>query len=401
MSEMVSKTRVTKRPRKKRINCDLSDPEFNRPPKKGYGFIYRLIFENGKEYIGQTIQTIARRIRGHKNDGTCIVDRYINSGPRFIVEKIDEVTTDILDDVERYYIKAYGTITPYGYNMTYGGRDRPTSSKESRERLSRSLKESYNRPENKAKAIIKLERTWRRNRKKIIRLEDGRIYRSIREASEDSGVNSISCVLTGIGNTANGYHFIYYSDYALNNREEIIRVLDDWADEKKRLSDIRKSRTHIKMYAEDRHKRKNPILCVETGAVYKNIEDASENITAGSSKDISRVLRGEANTIGGYHWIRYTDYYYDSRKEILSCFKEWEKIKDDMKRRSSSQRMTVNNPVRTAVRLRCIDNMMVYDSIGKASKELGISKNYLYYQSSKQDFFSVGGYRFEKISSSQ
>ena len=52
-----------------------------------------------------------------------------------------------------------------------------------------------------------------KRKKKVIRLEDGKVYNSMTEASEDVGtvISNISLAIKGVHHTAGGYHWDYFS----------------------------------------------------------------------------------------------------------------------------------------------------------------------------------------------
>ena len=61
----------------------------------------------------------------------------------------------------------------------------------------------------------------RKRMKKVIRLEDGKIYDSMTEAAEDVGtvLSNISLAINGAHHTAKGYHWDYFSESSLPNME--------------------------------------------------------------------------------------------------------------------------------------------------------------------------------------
>jgi len=89
---------------------------------------------NGKYYVGQTVNAIAGRWRGHKSaarrsdirDGDCkILNRAINKYGRkaFIVEQLTEaLSAEQLNELEQLWIWALdATNKKVGYNQTFGG----------------------------------------------------------------------------------------------------------------------------------------------------------------------------------------------------------------------------------------------------------------------------------------
>ena len=110
---------------------------------------------NGKGYVGQTEMTIARRWSGHKSaakSSSALLHRAIRKygNENFSITTVASCDPLLLNDLEKHYIKFYGThfSTGHGYNLTEGG-DNPPSAKglkrspETRARMSKAAK---NRP---------------------------------------------------------------------------------------------------------------------------------------------------------------------------------------------------------------------------------------------------------------
>lgn len=96
------------------------------------GFIYKIIFPNGKHYIGQTIKSLEQRKKCHKEcsknlNKTCYL---YNAIRKFKMEDSFELieidSTNILEELnemEKKYIIEYNSYyqNGCGYNMTHGG----------------------------------------------------------------------------------------------------------------------------------------------------------------------------------------------------------------------------------------------------------------------------------------
>lgn len=121
----------------------------------------------------------------------------------------------------------------------------------------------------------------------VIRLEDGKKYRTYKEAGGDNGNLSKSTIFDaakGRTLTANGYHWAEY-------REGVDYTKD-------------------KFYGKER--LKNPsnykkVVCLETGKVYSSQTEAARDIGYKISGDIGRCCDGKLKTCGGYHWRRCED----------------------------------------------------------------------------------------------
>lgn len=85
---------------------------------------------NGKSYIGQSIN-IDKRIKEHfwksENENDVSFNSILHQAIRkygaknFSVDVVIECDVEDLDEMEKYYIIEYNTITPNGYNILSGG----------------------------------------------------------------------------------------------------------------------------------------------------------------------------------------------------------------------------------------------------------------------------------------
>jgi group I intron endonuclease len=95
---------------------------------------------NGKQYVGQTTQTLKRRWNFHVcGRSGCIAlksafEKYGKENfkiePLFVASSLEE-----LDEKEVEFISSMNTIAPNGYNLTSGG-ERPVFSEETRKKMS-------------------------------------------------------------------------------------------------------------------------------------------------------------------------------------------------------------------------------------------------------------------------
>ena len=95
------------------------------------GFIYKITNTiNQKCYIGQTVKTLEKRFSQHKNNYTkpyfqqiVLYKAFKKYGiENFTFEEIEEVSNELLDEREKYWIKVYNSYYD-GYNSTIRGRD--------------------------------------------------------------------------------------------------------------------------------------------------------------------------------------------------------------------------------------------------------------------------------------
>lgn len=99
--------------------------------KEQTGIIYRVTNRvNGKVYIGQTTQTLTKRKRQHLRAAFSLRhpnNKFYNAirkyGEELFVWEIikDDISIDILDELEMYYINQYDSLKS-GYNSTEGGK---------------------------------------------------------------------------------------------------------------------------------------------------------------------------------------------------------------------------------------------------------------------------------------
>lgn len=82
---------------------------------------------NGKEYIGQTVNSLQKRISVHKASTGKKETYFCHALKKYgfynfeweVLEECD--SKEELDEMEFHYIKQYNTLRPNGYNLTLGG----------------------------------------------------------------------------------------------------------------------------------------------------------------------------------------------------------------------------------------------------------------------------------------
>ena len=141
------------------------------------GFIYRLLFPNGKGYVGQTGKDDPnKRWNQHRQRRShCwLVARAIKKYGWENVKKeaLLEIPNDLLNNYEVKFIDWLDTLTPNGYNITPGGDFNPMSSDEVRNRLIEKLQTDEHR---EAQRVYTLE--WHRD------VEKHEAWRTANEAS--------------------------------------------------------------------------------------------------------------------------------------------------------------------------------------------------------------------------
>jgi predicted GIY-YIG superfamily endonuclease len=210
-----------------------------------YGFIYKITFDNGKNYIGLTT-SLEDRIKEHKQCAKSGNNRILYNALRkfkmedtFELIKIDSANTnEELCQKEKYYIYQYNSYfkNGKGYNMTYGGEGSfgHKFTKKQRQNCSEAKKEYYkdpeaikknseaqknyyrNNPEVRKKIAIK---RWGQNKPFDVFKKDGTFiktftyqFEAIQYLKEEFNINSIisiGSVLRGKLNSSAGFVFKY------------------------------------------------------------------------------------------------------------------------------------------------------------------------------------------------
>lgn len=222
----------------------------NNKPKKGHGYIYKYTSPSGKSYIGQTVTSLSERA-GH-NGKNYIGCKYFYSAIKkygfqnFDCEILGEFLTEELNSKERYFIEAFGTLAPSGYNIQQGG-----------------------------------DRDYHKGRKRIYQYsdKDGRLLRSWegqKQASIELGFSpqSLNNCLLGRTKTCGGFYWSYLllEEYPISqkisNKDKEVRMID----------------IH------------NNVV-----KVFPSITKAAEYVK-GERSPIKKCCRGELKTAYGYKW---------------------------------------------------------------------------------------------------
>jgi group I intron endonuclease len=113
-------------------------------PRKGWGFIYLISSPSGKQYVGQTSQSVQTRIRSHRLKpkpayASCraITNAFARYGETMRVSILEACPLVKLDQAEIEYITRLQTLYPFGYNLTSGGNRPREVSAETRAKLSK------------------------------------------------------------------------------------------------------------------------------------------------------------------------------------------------------------------------------------------------------------------------
>ena len=112
------------------------------------GFVYMLTSPSKKRYIGITSQKyVEDRWKDHKkkHSNCTLLKRAINKyGFDNFKKEVLVITNNIyLEKYEKDFIKAYNTLAPNGYNCTTGGELNKTLSEETKEKIGKTVKQTY------------------------------------------------------------------------------------------------------------------------------------------------------------------------------------------------------------------------------------------------------------------
>ena len=279
---------------------------------------------NLMRYVGKTTKKLRKRLYEHKcikgNQNTYIGRAIAFYGwENFSVEILEECTdNNQLSEREIYWIKFLDTKRPNGYNLTDSGEGTlgREYSDETRTKISESVpkrpvrcidtNEIFSSIQNAANHFnISCTKIWRvcneltirgnnlkfeyldnplsdearlreakENRKKVICIETGTIYSSIKDAAIQTGIDRryISRVCNGTRKIGGGYRWKFLDEESLQKTKST------------KFSNVKK-----------------PVRCIETNIIYDCINEASRQ-TGINRNYIRRVCTGERKSGGGYHW---------------------------------------------------------------------------------------------------
>lgn len=108
-------------------------------PAKGNGIIYLYMFDNCKQYVGQTSKRLSDRHNTHVRSREQYVNNIIRKH-KWALVVIGEYPISELDDMEILYISSLNTRIYNGYNVEYGGLVNKHISEESKKKMSESHK---------------------------------------------------------------------------------------------------------------------------------------------------------------------------------------------------------------------------------------------------------------------
>ncbi len=210
---------------------------------------------NGKKYVGQS-KDIKDRWRRHiselrkcKHNNSYLQDSWIAYGESaFKFYVLEECSPELLDEKEQYYIDSLNSMSyGNGFNLTTGGIKGNIITEEIRQKMSKSVTESYTDELREIRRKDTLE-YWSNpeNKKRIL--------------GENNGM------------------------YGKHHSEET----------KRKMSEAKKGKAAWRKYA-------SPVYCKELQTIFTNASEASKETNV-SRDGIVKACKGERHTSGGYHW---------------------------------------------------------------------------------------------------
>ena len=160
---------------------------------------------------------------------------------------------------------------------------------------------------------------------KIYCFEKNKVYKSAKQAHEDTGANTgkILRCCRGLENGANGFHFCFYKDkenYQLkttSKREEkyadaeielLIKYYPQMGTDVIKLlpnrtkQSIAKMASSLKIKYVEKNKHFKKVRCVEKDIVFDSIKDAALFAKLRDGSGIGLCCNGKREIAGGYHW---------------------------------------------------------------------------------------------------
>lgn len=333
--------------------------------------LYVHISPSNKRYYGITSTSVKRRWdcgRGYK--GCTHFRNAINKYGWENFEHLvlfDNLTKDEACLLEQCYIALYDTTNPkYGYNSTYGGEKGVIHTEETKKKISQNIsgknhpnygkhlcvktrekigkshkgykhtkeakrkmseaRKGTKQPQETIEKRIESRKGYKHsqetrekiseankgkhyndNNRKVICIETGVIYNSLKEAEliiSGKYTDCIGACCRGTNYTAHGYHWCYLEDldnYVMPEPKMYVSPMEGKKhseETKKKISEKTKGK---RMSGDNPNAKK--VKCIELNLIFNSVADANEYLGKPRSRDsISRCARGGQDTAFGYHW---------------------------------------------------------------------------------------------------
>lgn len=244
---------------------------------------------NGKSYIGQSIN-INKRVKEHFYKASCPKDiSYFSilheairkyGEEKFYIEVVEECDYEKLDELERYYIKKFNTLTPNGYNILSGGQQTraiPNYCKDCGEQITK-------------EAIYCKPCATKHQKRKVNNIpEPLELAKEIKENGFECVGRKFGVSGTTIKKWCKHYAIPYLKDDVVkwyDNQVGIINVID----EQKEKIDQRKQVKQIDI-------KTNEII-----AIYESTNAAARALGKKKGTHICEVCNGKLDNAYGYKW---------------------------------------------------------------------------------------------------
>lgn len=305
-----------------------------------YGYVYCIIFPNGKKYIGQSIKPWKTRWEQHKSkfSGCNAVKSAI------LKYGIDTLRWELvcyassceeLNTLESSYIAEWRTLAPNGYNLKDGGEGH-IYSEASRYRMSVS------------NTFVRLKKATgnKQDTDTLLAIAKERVMNKICKKYSDTGFNIISFITAQNENvclTAAQYNSKLHSRATYNDPVK--------------GEELRKKHHEIQKAL-----RSRPILCVELNETFSCVTDALKAHPDWNREKINSCCRGERRMHRNLHF-RYTDL---SQEEVLKLEQRW-----------TAPVSKINSGSWPSKAVYCIETDKTYTSAGEAARELNIERTHI------------------------
>ncbi len=238
---------------------------------------------NGKVYIGQTIRDVDRRLQVHfaKLDRQYHNNNYLQNAynkygkNNFRTTIVEECGLSEIDEKEIEWIRYYKEKN-LSYNLEDGGNLRKIVSKETREKLKKSTRETWANNVIRNKRIKNMPRGKDNyNSRKVICLNDMKVFESMTEAGEYYKLS-----LKQIHQNASGRNPYCY------NQDRTKRFAFEYYEEGKEYL----NKEHI-------HGQSISVTCTTTNEVFTSLTGAGKKYSIPTT-NISKVCKGQRNHAG-------------------------------------------------------------------------------------------------------
>ena len=150
-----------------------------------------------------------------------------------------------------------------------------------------------------------------------------------------------------------------------------------WTEEMK--ENLRRKQKENDLYTNETNPNAKRIMCVETGEIFDCIKFAIEKYNITDHSNMSAALKHPIRTAGGYHWVKYSDDFLDSKYRLNYLI--------DV--------CLLNSKV---VPMICIEDKMVFPNAAALAKHLLVTEAYIRYHLNKEGVVVYNNRSYIKLS---